>query len=190
MSDKKTRPGSVVVARWMAGVAGIVLAVLVLGYVLQSALLIVLWRTHWQPGLDAVRRFNKRVTSVSAATKSGKKGSMTTAVHTVGRRSGKPYVTPVWAERVGETFFIQLPYGTHVDWCRNVLAAGGCVLEHDGVRYDVDAPVIVPAGEARPHLRPMARRMQGLIGAEHYLRLDIRPSGQARQAEEQAASPR
>lgn len=163
--------------RRMARAGGIVLLSLFVGYLLQSAIRIVLWRSHWQPGLDAMARFNKMFTSASAATKSGKKGSMTTAVHHVGRRSGRPYVTPVWAERVGETFFIQLPYGTDVDWCHNVLAAGGCVLEHDGVRYDAGAPVIVPAAAARPHLRPAARRMQGLIGAESYLRLDIRPGG-------------
>ena len=34
---------------------------------------------------------------------------------------------------------LQLPYGTDADWRRNVPAAGGCVLEHDGVRYAAPA---------------------------------------------------
>jgi hypothetical protein len=112
MGDKQPRTGLGVPLRRMARPVGIVLTSLFLGYVLQSAIRIVLWRSHWQPGLDAMRRFNKKFTKASAATKLGKKGSMTTAVHHVGRRSGQPHVTPVWAERVGETFFIQLPYGT------------------------------------------------------------------------------
>jgi len=152
----------------------VVLTSLILGYLLQSALRIVLWRSHWQPGIDAMRKFNKRF-NFSASRTAGKKGSGTTAVHHVGRKSGRPYVTPVWAERVGETFFIQLPYGTDVDWCRNVLAAGRCTLEQNGVRYDAVAPLIVPAAEARPHLPPAARRMQRLVGAESYLRVDISP---------------
>lgn len=103
----------------------------------------------------------------------------TTAVHHTGRTSGRRYVTPVWAERVGRSVFIQLPYGTDVDWCRNVLAGGGCSLEHHGVRYHATAPTIVPATDVRPHLPPFPRTMQRLIGARSYLRLDIDPEGSA-----------
>ena len=46
--------------------------------------------------MAAVRRINKKFTNTSASAKLGKKGSTTTAVHDVGRRSGTPYVTPVW----------------------------------------------------------------------------------------------
>lgn len=170
---------------WRRRVVGgvvVLLASLATAYVLDSLVRVVLWRSHWQPGLGALARYNKRFTSASAVAKAGKKGTSTTAVHHVGRRSGTSYVTPVWAERAGDRLFIQLPYGTGADWCRNVLAAGGCTLERDGVRYDAVAPVIVPAAEARPHLRPAARRMQRVIGAAHYLQLDIRPADDAREA--------
>ena len=75
--------------------------------------------------------------------------------------------------RIGESFFIQLPYGAGVDWCRNVLAAGHCTLERDGVLYDTVAPEIVPADEALPFLPAGLRRMQQLARVESYLRLDI-----------------
>jgi deazaflavin-dependent oxidoreductase (nitroreductase family) len=163
----------------VAGGVVVLLATVATAYALDSLVRVVLWRSHWQPGLDALARYNKRFANASAVRKAGKQGTGTTAVHHVGRKSGKPYVTPVWGERVRERFFIQLPYGTDVDWCSNVLAAGGCTLEQDGVQYDAVAPVIVPAVEARPHLRPAARRMQGIIGAEHYLQLDIRPADTA-----------
>ncbi len=173
-------PATVPWRRRVVGGVVVLLGSVAAAYVLDSLVRMVLWRTHWQPGLDALRRYNRLVTpNASAAAKAGKKGTSTTAVHHVGRKSGTPYVTPVWGERVGERFYIQLPYGTGVDWCRNILAAGGCTLEQDGVRYDAVAPVIVPAAEARPHLRPAARRMQGIIGAEHYLQLDIRPPDRA-----------
>lgn len=133
----------------------------------------VVWRTRWRPGIDAVRWYNKRVEN-PIALKMG--GQRITAIHHTGRKSGKEYVTPVWAERSGQWFFIQLPYGTDVDWCRNVLAGGCCALEHNGVRYDTVAPVIVPAAEVVPFLPPGLRRMQGLVGVESYLRLDISPT--------------
>jgi hypothetical protein len=65
--------------------------------------------------------------------------------------------------------------GTDVDWCRNVLAAGGCSLDHHGVRLDATAPVLVRAAEARSALPPATRMMQRLIGARWFLRLDTGP---------------
>lgn len=135
-----------------------------------SVLRFVVWRTRWQTGIDAIRWYNKKVEN-PATLKMG--GRRTTAVHHKGRSSGREYVTPVWAERSGQWFFIQLPYGTNVDWCRSVLAGGYCALEHKGVRYDTVAPVIVPAAEAAPLLPAALRRMQRLVGVDSYLRLDI-----------------
>jgi deazaflavin-dependent oxidoreductase (nitroreductase family) len=154
-----------------------------LGYlvyrVFESVVRIAVWRSGWQPAIDALREYNKMVGAGTRVVPQGTPvtsrtiSRQTTKVHHEGRRSGSHYVTPVWAERAGQSFFVQLPYGTDVDWCRNVRAGGGCTLEHKGARYHTIAPVIVPAAEARPHLPPAARRMQRLIGARSYLRLDI-----------------
>jgi deazaflavin-dependent oxidoreductase (nitroreductase family) len=172
-------------------IVGVAIAYLVVKYLISSLIRIVVWRSHWKPGLDVLRRYNKAVMNPAALRAAGKKGSRTTAVHHVGRRSGRAYVTPVWAERDEERFFIQLPYGTDVDWCRNVLDAGRCVLEHDGVTYDAFAPVLVPAAEAAAHLPPATRRMQHFIGAESYLRLEIRASRSVDEiAEPEVGSPR
>lgn len=155
--------------RWVATGLGIV----ALGYALQTLIPIVIWRSRWQPGIDALRGYMKRVGNRREVQRAGSPGSRTTAVHHVGRTSGRQYVTPVWAERVGDRFYIHLPYGTTTDWRRNVVAAGGCVLVHDGVSYETTAPVLLPAGEVRPLLPRATRRMQEVIGAEFYLRLDI-----------------
>ena len=82
------------------------------------------------------------------------------------------------AHRAGRSFFIPLPYGTAVDWCRNVLASGGCTIEYDGVRYDTVAPAIVPGDVAGPNLPPRRRKMFALMGVDSFLRLDIGPAEQ------------
>lgn len=154
--------------RSLVAIIGLV-GFLVLVEVVGSVLRVVVWRTRWRPGIDAIRRFNRTIRPVTAMAS----GKRTTTVRHTGRRSGREYATPVWAEQTGEAFFIQLPYGTDVDWCRNVLAGGGCVLRYDGVDYETVAPAIVPAAEALPSLPPGIRRMQRLARVESYLTLDI-----------------
>jgi deazaflavin-dependent oxidoreductase (nitroreductase family) len=151
---------------WLLGLVGFVVLVDLATTVVQ----VVSRRTRWTPGLDAIRWFNKRVRNPATLKVAG---SRVTAVHHTGRRSGKEYVTPVWAEQVGESFFIHLPYGTEVDWCRNVLAAGGCAVQQRRARVDTVSPLIVPATEALPVLPRKMRRMDRLFGVEWYLRLDI-----------------
>lgn len=154
--------------RWsLVGLVGIVVVNLA-----ANAVQVVVWRSGWRPGLDVIRRFNKMVRNPVVLKRTGKR---ITAVHHTGRKSGRDYVTPVWAEQSGSSFLIHLPYGIDVDWCRNVLAAGTCVLEHEGVRFDAVDPVIMPAADAVPLLSPLMRRMDRLIGVESYLRLDIGP---------------
>ena len=53
-------------------------------------------------------------------------------VHHVGRRSGRAYRTPVNLFPSDGGYLIALTYGEHTEWVRNVLAAGGCVVETRG----------------------------------------------------------
>jgi deazaflavin-dependent oxidoreductase (nitroreductase family) len=55
----------------------------------------------------------------------------------VGRKSGRTYETPVILARVPEGFIAELTYGDNVNWYRNVVAAGGCVVVHHRVEYRV-----------------------------------------------------
>ncbi len=59
-------------------------------------------------------------------------------VRHVGRRSGKPYETPIIVAPVADGFVIELTYGPDVDWHKNVLAAGGCTLVWHGKEYVID----------------------------------------------------
>jgi deazaflavin-dependent oxidoreductase (nitroreductase family) len=69
----------------------------------------------------------------------------------IGRRSGKTYATPVVADRVTDGFILPLPYGTRVDWLRNVLAAGRATIQVSGHAYDVVEPEIIDAALGARH---------------------------------------
>jgi deazaflavin-dependent oxidoreductase (nitroreductase family) len=58
-------------------------------------------------------------------------------VRHVGRKSGRSYETPLILAPVPEGFIAELTYGDTVDWYRNVVAAGGCVVVHHRVEYSV-----------------------------------------------------
>jgi deazaflavin-dependent oxidoreductase (nitroreductase family) len=55
----------------------------------------------------------------------------------VGRKSGRTYETPVILASVPEGFIAELTYGDKVDWYRNAVAAGGCVVVQRRREYTV-----------------------------------------------------
>jgi deazaflavin-dependent oxidoreductase (nitroreductase family) len=57
----------------------------------------------------------------------------------VGRTSGRTYETPLILARVPDGFIAELTYGERVNWYRNVVAAGGCVVVYRGSEYRVTA---------------------------------------------------
>jgi deazaflavin-dependent oxidoreductase (nitroreductase family) len=71
-------------------------------------------------------------------------------IHHVGRRSGKPYMTPTGAHVTGNTIVIPLSFGNVSDWARNVRAAGGCVVALGGRSYRATQPRFVDAADAKP----------------------------------------
>lgn len=88
----------------------------------------------------AVHRFNK-VASRMAGRRWGPPWAL---VHHTGRRSGKPYTTPVAAlTGTPGVFIIGLPWGTQTDWVRNIVAAGGCTLDWRGQKIAVTDPQFV-----------------------------------------------
>jgi deazaflavin-dependent oxidoreductase (nitroreductase family) len=65
----------------------------------------------------------------------------------VGRKSGIVRATPIHPVRTAEGFRIIAPLGLESHWVRNVLAAGHCRLEVDGVVHELDQPqLVVPSG--------------------------------------------
>jgi deazaflavin-dependent oxidoreductase (nitroreductase family) len=81
-----------------------------------------------------------------------------------GRRSGKPYATPVAIipTRSQVTFLIGLPWGPSTNWAQNVLAAGEAMLVWRGQEIKVTNPRLtgpeVALEQARPIFKLILRR--------------------------------
>jgi deazaflavin-dependent oxidoreductase (nitroreductase family) len=69
------------------------------------------------------------------------------ALHHVGRRSGRTYVTPLSAYPLGDGFVLAAAY-PYVDWLENVLAAGKCTLTWNGTELALERPEVIPRAEA------------------------------------------
>ena len=61
----------------------------------------------------------------------------------VGRRSGTTRVTPVHPVPTENGFRIIVPLGEESHWAQNVLTAGHCRIERDGMIYELDEPTLV-----------------------------------------------
>ena len=83
--------------------------------------------------LRAVKHTVNPVTARLARTRHGP----FSLIRHVGRKSGRLYETPLILARVPEGFVAELTYGENVDWYRNVVAAGGCVVVHHGEEFRV-----------------------------------------------------
>jgi len=114
----------------------IITAVVLLLAILLTPILLIRLRKRWVAAFNLT--VTNRITSRFAARLQGF-GIVTHA----GRKSGKPYRTPVNVFRAPEGFLIALTYGRESEWVRNVIAAEGCKLETRGVQYQLSAPTIV-----------------------------------------------
>lgn len=97
-------------------------------------------------------------------------------VEHVGRKSGRAFRTPVNVFRTAAGYVIALTYGPDADWVRNVLAAGGCVLETRGKRIPLGSPRLY-RDEGRSVLPAVPRRIVRLIGVDEFLELRPTASG-------------
>ncbi len=131
------------------------------------------------PALDKARVFNKHVLNPFMLRLAGRKYWYASVIEHTGRRSGAQYATPVVADTVAGGFIVPLPYGTDVDWLRNVMAAGRATLLVHGERYTVAQPQVVDAAVAAPLLSPHRRRLFARFGIAHYLKVKLQQSNAA-----------
>jgi deazaflavin-dependent oxidoreductase (nitroreductase family) len=94
-------------------------------------------------------------------------------VHHVGRRSGRPYRTPVVAFRSSLGFVIPMIYGRDVDWARNMVRANAAEVERAGRRMAVRNPRIVGFEEAAARLPAAARPVFRAAGLPGYVLADL-----------------
>jgi len=106
---------------------------------------------RWQVGpvVDFVRRMNRSVTNPRVMRTAGTSQTATAVIQHVGRRSGRTYETPVILAKAPEGFIAELTYGDDVNWYRNIVAAGGCVVIHHRVEYGVDQVELFEAKRGR-----------------------------------------
>jgi deazaflavin-dependent oxidoreductase (nitroreductase family) len=113
-------------------------------------------------------RFNPVVTHLGLT---GGRRSPWAILEHVGRTTGMVYRTPVLPKISDDHAWIPLPYGTEVNWLRNVRAAGHCRMQVHATTYDMDEPALV-APEDRPDLPEVLRRRLAERG-DQYLRLHV-----------------
>lgn len=107
-------------------------------------------------------RFNRHVTNPIQRMWAGWAPSFGILEH-VGRRSGKPYRTPLTvfnAEVDGKPgVAIPLAYGSDRDWLKNLNAAGGGRMRRHGKAFGVTNPQTVTKAEAASHVSGAAQRI-------------------------------
>lgn len=146
-------------------VGGVLVAVVALGVVFMVGM-----RSKSPPVLNAVRRAGRAMRPL-ALKSSGTPGANASVVRHVGRKSGRPYETPVNAVATDDGFVIALPYGRNTDWLKNVLASGSATILHEGNTYDVERPEIVPLSVAEPLFPPKDQRTHRRFRVDDYLLL-------------------
>ncbi len=107
----------------------------------------------------------------------GRKHWYAGVIRHAGRRTGKKYATPVVADRVADGFIVPLPYGTGVDWLRNVLAAGRATIQVQGQTYEVVQPTIIDAEAAAPQLSAKRRRAFQRFRIDRYMQVKLAHPG-------------
>lgn len=125
------------------------------------------------PFQTLIRTSNKYLVNPLMLQLAGTRFWYASAVEHTGRRSGKQYRTPIVADRAGDHLVIPLPYGTQVDWVRNVLTAGGATVVRKGETLVTEAPEIIDATQALPMVTRDHRRSFERVGIRHFLQLRI-----------------
>jgi deazaflavin-dependent oxidoreductase (nitroreductase family) len=101
-----------------------------------------------------IARFNRYVTNPLQKLWAPRLRYMAVIEHR-GRKSGRSYQTPVMAFVEDGGVSVVLNYGAKSDWVRNVEAAGSAVVVHQGKRYKLTDPRVVPIDS--PELAPGVR---------------------------------
>lgn len=125
------------------------------------------------------RRFMHTVLNPAMLTLAGRPHWYAARLEHTGRRSGTTYATPITATLVDDGVVVPLVWGVHVDWLRNLQAAGEAVLILGGRRYRLTDPEVLTTAQAWPRL-PREQRMRArLYRIGHWLHADVTPVGPA-----------
>jgi deazaflavin-dependent oxidoreductase (nitroreductase family) len=96
-------------------------------------------------------------------------------VHHRGRKTGRPYATPLGIRPAASGFVMPLTFGESAGWYRNIAAAGWCVVTWRGADHMVTEPVIVDRTTALPAFPRYERLALQAIGINEFVWLRDAP---------------
>lgn len=117
--------------------------------------------------------FNKRYLNPLMLKIAGRRPFPQAIIHHVGRKSGRSYTTPIAVTPITHGFVVLLPYGTNVDWCRNILASGSSTLQWHGATYTVVEPEIVATETVICEVPPFQRAIFRILKVKSVLKLQL-----------------
>ena len=123
--------------------------------------------------LNLICYFNKRVTNRITGKIAGLRYSPICLIWHTGRRTGTLYETPLMAARTLDGFIFALTYGPHVDWYRNVLAAGHATLRWQGQEYALEDPQTVDARTGQNAFPFPPSLILRLLGIRHFFQMKV-----------------
>ncbi len=124
---------------------------------------------------DWLRGFNRRVFNPLVMRVAGGNPPFLGVVGHVGRSSARPYETPVWAFPTATGFVVALTYGRGVEWCKNLVAAGGGTLRSAGETVGVRDPTFLDRAQALTVLDGFPRAFLSRLPFDDFLRLERDP---------------
>lgn len=123
--------------------------------------------------IDAKRQRNKKFANkmVTGIGRAGRPHSIFAIIEVTGRRTGRPYTTPVRAVEEPRGFIIPLTYGPESSWLLNLQHNPG-TLHWQGRPVPVGDPVVVPASTVAHLLPPPSRFLLWLDGTDQCVRIE------------------
>ena len=118
-----------------------------------------------------IRTFNKHVLNPLLGRIARSAHGPFAIIRHVGRKSGKTYETPVIVFPFAGGFVLALTYGKEVDWYRNVIAAGRCVVIYHQREYAIDRIEPITLEAAQPLLHQPETTILTLIQTENFIRM-------------------
>jgi deazaflavin-dependent oxidoreductase (nitroreductase family) len=109
-----------------------------------------------------VARFNRHVTNPIQRIWAGYLPGFAILDH-VGRKSGKPYRTPLNVFSTADGIAILLTYGPDRDWLKNITASGGGRLKRHGKTVIVTGPQVMTKAAAAPQVTGLGRLVFGRL---------------------------
>lgn len=130
--------------------------------------------THTAKATVLTFTFNKRVLNPLMLLLAGRRHWYASRLQHIGRRTGTRYSTPVVADQIGTDVIVPLPYGTQVDWLRNVMAANSATITTRGQTVTVAEPQVVAAETVLPLLPAQRRRALSRFGVKNFVKFSVR----------------